>query len=243
MPEASPVFLVAVAFDGTLVRPRRGDGGWDAVPGATDFLAWLSSNGFGLSLWTVRVEAALDVAVEWLAGSGVAESDWTSMGPDHPPGCPFGAVVTVDSPGFPMLRMTGSRVVPDWERIRSNLLARRAWRDEGAVGAQPAVYLSPDAAPLPKAPRRRRSPAPVVAAKAGAATAERAAPTLPENLGAALVEAALDPHSATVDGQTVQGHSLPDLIAADRYLASKKAAAGGAHRAIQSTQMIHSGPR
>jgi len=95
----------------------------------------------------------------------------------------------------------------------------------------------PDAAPAPKATRRRRRPpAPVAAA------AEHAGATLPESLDTALADAALGPRSATVDGQTVQAHSLSDLIAADRYLASKKAATGGAYRALKSTQMIHSGP-
>ncbi len=34
---------------------------------------------------------------------------------------------------------------------------------------------------------------------------------------------AAGPRSAEVDGQKVEQHSLPDLIAADEYLASKKA--------------------
>ena len=36
-------------------------------------------------------------------------------------------------------------------------------------------------------------------------------------------ENASGPRSAEVDGQKVEQHSLPDLIAADEYLASKKA--------------------
>ena len=40
-----------------------------------------------------------------------------------------------------------------------------------------------------------------------------------------LIDAAADPLSATADGQSATGHSLPDLIAADQYLGQKAAAA------------------
>ena len=43
-------------------------------------------------------------------------------------------------------------------------------------------------------------------------------PTTPEE---AIESVALGPKTVTVDGQTVIEHSLPDLIAADRYLQSK----------------------
>lgn len=33
-----------------------------------------------------------------------------------------------------------------------------------------------------------------------------------------IEQAAAEPHSVSVDGQTVQGHSLKDLIEADKYL-------------------------
>ena len=39
----------------------------------------------------------------------------------------------------------------------------------------------------------------------------------------AIKRNASGPKSAEVDGQKVEQHSLPDLIAADEYLASKKA--------------------
>lgn len=57
-----------------------------------------------------------------------------------------------------------------------------------------------------------------------------ASPDLPDNLDAAIVEAATGPKSVTVDGQTVQSHDLKQLIDADRYLASKKAARGPGFR-------------
>ncbi len=243
MPDDTPAFLVAVAFDGTLVRPARGGAANAPMPGADDFLAWLPANRFALSLWTARTDAALDTAVDWLAGRGTPESDWASIGIDHPAGQPFGAAVTVAAPGFPMLRVSGRLLAPDWDRVRADLLTRRAWRDGGADGGEPAAYLSPDNVPVPKAPRcRTRPPAAVVAARAEAAAAEGVGAALPANLDAAIAETALGPRSVTVDGQTVQTHDLSDLIEADRYLASKKAA-GRAHRALQTTQMAHSGPR
>lgn len=39
-----------------------------------------------------------------------------------------------------------------------------------------------------------------------------------------IEQAAVDPRQVSVDGVQVSGHSLPDLIAADRYLKAKKAA-------------------
>lgn len=39
-----------------------------------------------------------------------------------------------------------------------------------------------------------------------------------------IEEAALEPQSATVDGQTTNNRTLKDLIDADRYLEQKKAA-------------------
>ena len=244
MPETAPAFLVAVAFDGTLARPRRGGDALDDMPGAIDFLAWLPAHGFVPFLWTARDGAALDAAVEWLAGRGMAESAWASIGPDHPHGDPFDAVVTAAAPGFPMRRVSGGRVAPDWDRLRADLLVRRAWRDEGARGVGPAAYLSPDAAPAPKAPRRRvRPPAPVAVVQAGAVAAEGVGAALPENLDAAIAEAAHGPRSVSVDGQTVQAHSLTDLIATDNHLASKKAAGKCGFGALHAVQMGHSGPR
>ena len=48
MPDPTPAFLVAVAFDGTIVRPKRYATDFAEVPGALDFLAWLASNDFGM---------------------------------------------------------------------------------------------------------------------------------------------------------------------------------------------------
>ena len=44
-----------------------------------------------------------------------------------------------------------------------------------------------------------------------------------KNLEENIRRNAVGPKSAEVDGQKVEQHSLPDLIAADEYLASKKA--------------------
>ena len=38
-----------------------------------------------------------------------------------------------------------------------------------------------------------------------------------------IQQAMTDPHRASSDGQSVQTHSLRDLIAADKYLENKKA--------------------
>ena len=56
----------------------------------------------------------------------------------------------------------------------------------------------------------------------------------------ALVKAASGPKSAEVDGQKVEQHSLPDLIEADRYLASKKAAKSRTC-GLKFAKMSHSG--
>ena len=44
-----------------------------------------------------------------------------------------------------------------------------------------------------------------------------------DDLETAIQENAASPEEATVDGVHVKQHSLPDQIAADRYLESKKA--------------------
>ena len=49
-------------------------------------------------------------------------------------------------------------------------------------------------------------------------------PAPPASIADALAEAAIGPKQVAVDGQTVQAHDLRQLIEADRYLASKKAA-------------------
>lgn len=47
------------------------------------------------------------------------------------------------------------------------------------------------------------------------------------NLDRILREAVDSPASGSVDGQSFTSHNLRDLIAMDRYLASKQALAGG----------------
>lgn len=48
-------------------------------------------------------------------------------------------------------------------------------------------------------------------------------PEIVETIEAATVK----PRKVVVDGQTVEGHSLPDLIEADKYLKSKTAVQTG----------------
>ena len=61
-----------------------------------------------------------------------------------------------------------------------------------------------------------------------------------ESLDDAIRRAADGPKSAQVDGQRVEQHSLPDLVQADRYLASKRAARGR-YGGLRFTRMSHSG--
>jgi hypothetical protein len=75
---------------------------------------------------------------------------------------------------------------------------------------------NPSAAPerRPRKPRKPRKPR----------VPEIPAPSAPATLADAIAETAAAPKSVTVDGQTVQAQDLRQLIEADRYLASKKAA-------------------
>ena len=50
------------------------------------------------------------------------------------------------------------------------------------------------------------------------------APAVSASIADAIIDAATGPKSATVDGQTAQAHDLRQLIEADRYLASRRAA-------------------
>ena len=56
----------------------------------------------------------------------------------------------------------------------------------------------------------------------------------------AIRENAAGPKSAEVDGQKVEQHSLPDQIAADEYLTSKKAIKSRTS-GLKFTQLRHSG--
>ena len=61
-----------------------------------------------------------------------------------------------------------------------------------------------------------------------------------KNLEENIRRNAVGPKSAEVDGQKVEQHSLPDLIAADEYLASKKAIKSRAS-GLKITKLCHSG--
>ena len=56
----------------------------------------------------------------------------------------------------------------------------------------------------------------------------------------AIIKNASGPKSAEVDGQKVEQHSVSDIIEADSYLASKKAARSR-HRGLKFNKMSHSG--
>jgi len=56
----------------------------------------------------------------------------------------------------------------------------------------------------------------------------------------AIKRNAAGPKSAEVDGQKVEQHSLPDQIAVDEYLASKKAMKSR-NSGLKTTKLCHSG--
>ncbi len=60
------------------------------------------------------------------------------------------------------------------------------------------------------------------------------------NIEYAIRKNAAGPKSAEVDGQKVEQHSLPDQIAADNYLASKKAMRSR-NSGLKISKLCHSG--
>ena len=64
--------------------------------------------------------------------------------------------------------------------------------------------------------------------------------TKSDNIEKAIRKNAEGPKSAEVDGQKVEQHSLQDQIAADAYLASKKAVQSR-NSGLKITKMSHSG--
>ena len=65
-------------------------------------------------------------------------------------------------------------------------------------------------------------------------------PEQPENLEEVIRRNASGPKSAQVDGQRIEQHPLSDVIRADSYLASKKAAKSR-NSGLKFTKMSHSG--
>ncbi|MCA9287803.1 MAG: hypothetical protein KDA05_04415 [Phycisphaerales bacterium] len=63
---------------------------------------------------------------------------------------------------------------------------------------------------------------------------------MPEELDQAIRDSAAGPRRAQGDSGSVEQHPLPDQIAADRYLASKQAAAKPA-RALRLTRLVPPG--
>ena len=64
--------------------------------------------------------------------------------------------------------------------------------------------------------------------------------TKSETIEESIRKNAAGPKSAEVDGQKVEQHSLRDQIAADEYLASKKAVKSR-NRGLKITKLSHSG--
>lgn len=65
---------------------------------------------------------------------------------------------------------------------------------------------------------------------------------MPTDLTPTITQAASDPQSAAVDGQSATARPMGDLIAADQYLAQKSAAAVGKRRGIRFSKLLPSGP-
>ncbi len=57
-----------------------------------------------------------------------------------------------------------------------------------------------------------------------------------------ITQAASDPASASVDGQSATARPMGDLVMADQYLAGKAGAAVGNRRGIRFSKLLPAGP-
>jgi hypothetical protein len=64
---------------------------------------------------------------------------------------------------------------------------------------------------------------------------------MPSELSDQILENAQAPAEIANDQGTVKEHALPDLIAADRYLAGKGAANNGKHRGVRFNKLVPPG--
>ena len=62
-----------------------------------------------------------------------------------------------------------------------------------------------------------------------------------EDLDSAIKQNAEGPKQASADGVSTQQHSLPDQIAADKYLAGKRAASKNPAKAFTRVKIVHPG--
>lgn len=62
-----------------------------------------------------------------------------------------------------------------------------------------------------------------------------------EDLDNAIEQNAAGPKQASADGVSVQQHSLPDQIAADKYLASKRAMSSNPGKAFARVKIVPPG--
>lgn len=240
-----PRFRVTIDFGGVLTRPR-----WDAVgdemPGALDFLRWLDANDLGRVLWTFREGVALDAALDWLAERGFPRVWWDAVNENtddvrakyraDPRKLWTDVFLDDRAAGFPLRIDRNGEVVPHWARIKKEILARRALGGkvfDDPVAAAPLARIRPGLSPGQLAARRDAAPTGTIAPASPVGV--EASATLED----AIAEAALGPKSVTVDGQTVEAHDPKQLIEADRYLASKKAAKTGG--GLRVTTLAHSG--
>ncbi len=126
-------FCVAIDFDGTLCRsawPKIGE----EMPGAMVFLGWLAGQDIARVLWSCRQGVKLDEALAWLAARGFGREWWEAVNDTPAPiarhyggdtrKIGFHACVDDRAVGFPVNPTDAT--VPDWPRIREDLLARFA---------------------------------------------------------------------------------------------------------------------
>jgi len=62
-----------------------------------------------------------------------------------------------------------------------------------------------------------------------------------EELDSTIEQNAAGPKQASADGVSAQQHSLPDQIAADKYLAGKRAASKNPAKAFTRVKIVHPG--
>jgi len=62
-----------------------------------------------------------------------------------------------------------------------------------------------------------------------------------EDLDSAIEQNAAGPKQVTADGVSVQQHSLTEQIAADKYLAGKRAASKNPAKAFTRVKIVHPG--
>gem|GEM_PF-1285050 len=124
---------VAIDFDGVLCRPDWPRIGKE-IPGAVSFLHWLGKQNVQPVLWTARNGHLLDAALAWLAARGFPKAWWSAIN-DSPAdvkayygdeGRKAGCDCFVDDRNACFPARAGDPGVPDWPRIKEDIVRRQA---------------------------------------------------------------------------------------------------------------------